>query len=143
MKVYVITSGEYSDYHIVAIFTDKQKAHEFMDNANYFRDYGYDNGVDIMEMDTDMKHNKRPTTAVVYAEFVNGTLMDGDYFDVGSNPSGSDMEYYTKHEDKEVVRFVITIRDGESYDDLCERSKKVAIDKYYTYKARGGVFEEV
>lgn len=29
MKVYVVTDGEYSDYHIVAIFTDKKAANEY------------------------------------------------------------------------------------------------------------------
>ena len=29
MKVYVVTSGEYSDYHIDAIFLDRQKALQY------------------------------------------------------------------------------------------------------------------
>ena len=31
MKVYVITSGEYSDYGIDAVFTDKSLAEEYVD----------------------------------------------------------------------------------------------------------------
>jgi len=33
-KVYVITQGEYSDYHICAIFSDKKKAKEVVDFFN-------------------------------------------------------------------------------------------------------------
>lgn len=29
MKIYVVTSGEYSDYHIDAVFLDKQKALQY------------------------------------------------------------------------------------------------------------------
>lgn len=32
-KVYIVTSGEYSDYHIDACFSTKQKAQEFIENA--------------------------------------------------------------------------------------------------------------
>ena len=34
MKVYVVTCGEYSDYHIVAVFTDREKAEEFIKVRN-------------------------------------------------------------------------------------------------------------
>lgn len=43
MKVYVVTTGEYSDYEIAKIFLDKNKAEEF---ANWIED---SNGVDEWE----------------------------------------------------------------------------------------------
>lgn len=30
MKIYIVTAGEYSDYHIVNIFTDKEKAEKYV-----------------------------------------------------------------------------------------------------------------
>lgn len=32
MKIYIVTEGQYSDYHIIGAFTDKAKAEECVDN---------------------------------------------------------------------------------------------------------------
>lgn len=48
MKVYIITKGEYSDYHICAVATDKEKAEALREK---FSDH-YDNA-EIEEYDTD------------------------------------------------------------------------------------------
>ena len=34
-KVYVVTSGEYSDYHIVGIFDSREKAEEYINHSTY------------------------------------------------------------------------------------------------------------
>lgn len=50
MKVYIVTSGEYSDYRIDKVFTDKEKAEDFAKRAstnNYGEDY------DVEEYDTE------------------------------------------------------------------------------------------
>lgn len=47
MKVYVVTTGSYSDYEIAEIFLDKNKAEEF---ANWVKD---SNGVDEWETSDD------------------------------------------------------------------------------------------
>ena len=53
-KVYVVTSGEYSDYRIVAIFSTEQKAQEYIDkygtdNVLSYSSYGY--AIDEYEID--------------------------------------------------------------------------------------------
>lgn len=50
MKVYIITSGEYSDYHIEGVFLDKKKAEAFSKKAS--TDH-YGANYDIEEFDTD------------------------------------------------------------------------------------------
>jgi hypothetical protein len=46
MKIYITTSGEYSDYHITAVFSDKEKAQEYADifscGSNYIEEYELD-----------------------------------------------------------------------------------------------------
>lgn len=58
MKIYVVTNGEYSEYHICAVFTDKKKAElycsireekEFLDNFCYM----FSDEYMIEEYDTD------------------------------------------------------------------------------------------
>ena len=51
MKVYAVTSGDYSDYHIVAITDDKEKAEALADLINKQDKYGYDDAC-VEEYDT-------------------------------------------------------------------------------------------
>lgn len=52
MKIYVITAGEYSDYHIVAVTTDKEKADNFVKVHNDSKRFYYDDAY-VEEYDTD------------------------------------------------------------------------------------------
>ena len=58
MKVYVVTSGTYSDYHIVAAFDDKQKAEVFCAayNDNCMEHRTWDDPYYIEEYDTEENH---------------------------------------------------------------------------------------
>lgn len=48
MKVYIVTSGEYSDYHIDRVFSTRKKAQEFLDHIGKA-------GFNIEEYDVDEK----------------------------------------------------------------------------------------
>lgn len=63
MKVYVVTSGCYSDYTIEKIFTDKQKAEEY---AEWVWD---SNGVDEYETEDDVTFNKYYKIVVAYTDY--------------------------------------------------------------------------
>ncbi len=41
-KVYIVTTGEYSDYHIVAAFSKKEKAEQFLEFIEANKKYVYD-----------------------------------------------------------------------------------------------------
>ena len=58
-KVYIVTSGEYSDYHIDACFSTKQKAQEYIKNAEKtekfwdepsIEEWDLDGSVDIVDV---------------------------------------------------------------------------------------------
>lgn len=51
MKIYVITSGEYSDYGIVAVFTDFEKAKLFCAAHNLQERYSYDYYIETYDTD--------------------------------------------------------------------------------------------
>lgn len=53
MKIYVITAGEYSDYRIVCVFTDKDKAEHFVNLHNdYASKYSWADEYEIEEYDS-------------------------------------------------------------------------------------------
>ena len=51
MKVYIVTAGEYSDYHICKVFLDKEKAEKYVALENEMNKYYSDNCY-INEWDT-------------------------------------------------------------------------------------------
>ena len=62
MKIYVVTQGEYSDYHIVATFLDKKIANDFANKMNstikgYSRDFSVET-YDILSSVDEYNPNK-------------------------------------------------------------------------------------
>lgn len=59
-KVYVVTAGEYSDYHIEAVFSDKKKATELISKSSHLEieEYEIDKAIsDFIYIQVDMKKN--------------------------------------------------------------------------------------
>lgn len=48
-KIYIVTSGEYSDYHICAVFSTKEKAKE------YVQCHGTDYGIEACDLDEEVE----------------------------------------------------------------------------------------
>lgn len=48
-KIYIVTSGEYSDYHICAVFSTREKAEE------YVQIHGTDYGIEEYDLDEEIK----------------------------------------------------------------------------------------
>ena len=53
MKVYVVTAGEYSDYHICKIFLDKEKAEKYVAIENEINQYYDECWINEWETDDD------------------------------------------------------------------------------------------
>lgn len=48
-KIYIVTEGEYSDYHICAVFSTREKAEE------YVQSHGTDYGIEEYDLDEDVE----------------------------------------------------------------------------------------
>lgn len=53
MKIYIITQGEYSEYHIVGMTHDRQKAERWVNEYNLGKEYAFDRA-EIEEYETDV-----------------------------------------------------------------------------------------
>lgn len=51
-KVYIVTDGEYSDYHIEACFSTKKKAQQYIKNAKKVKESCYDPNIEEWELDS-------------------------------------------------------------------------------------------
>lgn len=126
MKAYIITSGEYSDYGIECVFSDKAAAEKFCAIHNTGNKYGYPYEIEEYEMD----EVKIEGEIKVYYKYVfiiekSGWINHPDFSYVTSS---------TPAEIKELIggRYSVTITLDE---DNTERAKKIACDKLAEYKA--------
>ena len=56
-KIYIVTAGEYSDYHIVGVFSTKRRANEFIGDAPRAANGVYENNYIIQECAVDTLPN--------------------------------------------------------------------------------------
>lgn len=125
-KVYVITSGEYSDYHICAVTLDPQKAEQLkkiFDQSDY-------TGAQIEEWDTE-KHDDyfagRTPYCVVFLEtggVVSVGARDIAYFEPGVTETTC-----------QVNRRIVPALRVELYADNTEAAIKIAAEKRAKYLA--------
>lgn len=113
MKIYIVTAGEYSDYHIEAVFTDKKQAELFCAIHEYdLEEYE----ADEIQIDTNKKpkkiwhfckHRKNESLTI----WTKGMTLD-------------EMEDFSQ--------YVKTISLDADIDE--EKAKKIICDKYYKWK---------
>ena len=132
MKVYVVTSGEWSDFHIDAMFSTRKKADNYVDFRS-FDEYNDCNGV--TEYTLDECNYAPPKSMNVTGNFGEDALADCDFDDVGELP----WKFTVAHDDEgEYVEFTgnVAVRPGEAASAYRERARKVCIDKYFEWKAK-------
>ena len=118
-KIYIITSGEYSDYHIVAVFKDKKKAEFYAEMQEKLHPYEY-YYVDEREFhDDNVTMNEKVVKYYVVSICLNNGEIDHEW---------ENHEIYTKD---------TIIEKDEHYPYICvsstkslDHTKKVAIEQY-------------
>ena len=154
MQIYVVTSGEYSDYRINSIFSTAEKAQEYI-NMKEFTDRYESYRINIWEVDKDYK------TDIVDLVLLNNEIYNYDYlkwqidwlYDEFNNCAERVIEittdyinnYFTEngmvfHEDDimfddEKIKFPIYIVKGVIYNPNKDVMKKVVYDSIAKYKA--------
>lgn len=142
MKVYVVTQGCYSDYHICEIFATEEAAKAYCEEANYFEGYTYEDSCSYYEYDLLEKIiEKQDKPCSIQCYFIDGKFDEDEFYIDGDN-SYDEPEFDT-YEDEDEFEHSITIerlnfpmvaRKDETLEQFKDRAKKVAIDKYYQWK---------
>ena len=132
MKVYVVTSGEWSDFRIDAMFSTRKKADNYVD----FRSFDeYDDCHGVTEYTLDECNYAPPKSMNVHGNFGDDALGDCDFDDGDELP----WTFTVKHDKYgEYVEFTgsVAILPGEVASEYYERSKDIVIDKYEEWKAK-------
>lgn len=131
MKVYVVTAGEYSDYHIERVFTDKSMALAYIEGKG---NYG---NVEIFDVNEE-KHSPLASFTVAYIDgnfyaheerkncYIDSTLFRP------ARPSWFGREWTRKYmpKGKQVPMYITdVIADSE------EKALKIAQDRWAKFKA--------
>ena len=121
-KIYIVTSGEYSDYHIEAVFTTKEKAVEYVEqHGTYY---------DIEEYDIDKEVEKKTQLwSIVFC------IEDGKFDE--ANPIS-----YNKNKEVDTCYVEERFGDGKMYyiiflvdADSMNRAVKIARERFAAVKA--------
>lgn len=137
MNIYVVTEGEYSDYHIEGVFLTKEAAEKYM-KLHCYGKYDYP---EVEEYETMDEHYPDEEMVVeCEAEFMHvlGTLIGNSAWITKRTFKASEApEEYTTVRDwngDTVFHFFVS----ENYDGLHNPKLlgKIACDRYAAYKAR-------
>ena len=129
-KVFIVTSGEYSDYGIDRVFSTEEKAKEWVDVITSMYDGNYN--IEQYELDAPIPERKEYLFFEAYIE--NNTIIKSDF------------EFYFADESSEIKFFrqingsydivgigTIKLRQGESIESAKERAVKIVQDEFYQW----------
>lgn len=135
MKVYVITSGSYSDYGIEAVALDKDEAERICATLNDGRKYSFDDICYIEEWDTgEIKIESAceiKTAFEMEVKYADGkiTYFDKDGYLTFRDINKIEVIQYPKHN-----RIKITTTFPKGTDS--EKAKKIMLDRIAEFKAK-------
>ena len=130
MIVYVVTDGEYSDYHIEAVFTDKEQAELYCATHNLLTDSieEYDTEEHKFESSTPVYsqwryriEERKNGNATFYFSYVTFTTEKKDRFEHVNSIFGESAP-------------VVDARIVLEKDATAEQAKKAAYDRYAKWK---------
>ena len=129
-KVFIVTSGEYSDYGIDRVFSTEEKAKEWVDVITSMYDGNYN--IEQYELDAPIPERKEYLFFEAYIE--NNTIIKSDF------------EFYFADEPSEIKFFrqingsydivgigTVQLRQGESIESAKERAVKIVQDEFYKW----------
>ena len=120
-KVYIVTSGEYSDYHIDAVFSTRKKAEEYVDA------HGSDYRVEEYPVD-DAGVKKNESIWLVSVSWKTGEV-------ISANPEDFDEYYADKEGTVQYQRGFDNHLDFVLKSDSMARAKKVVSERFMQVKA--------
>lgn len=144
-EIYIITAGEYSDYHIVAVFENIDKAAAYYEAQKKRCKYSYDEpSIEIYKTYDGRIKSQNNKAAFLYSYIIKGSEA---YCDEHFEEKYVDLEITTQKEADKRIRKTAGKLKGRIYCALPEQNIKKACkilsDKFYERKAQlaGVTFE--
>ena len=129
-KVFIVTSGEYSDYGIDRVFSTEEKAKEWVDVITSM--YGGNYDIEQYELDAPIPERKEYMFFEAYIKD-NVIVKSNFLFYLADEPT--DIKFYRQiNGSYDIVGIgTIKLRQGESIESAKERAVKVVQDEFYKW----------
>ena len=129
-KVFIVTSGDYSDYGIDRVFSTEEKAKEWVDVITSMYGGYYD--IEQYELDAPIPERKEYMFFEAYIKD-NVIVKSNFLFYLADEPT--DIKFYRQiNGSYDIVGIgTIHIRQGESIESAKERAVKVVQDEFYKW----------
>lgn len=130
-KVYIVTSGQYSDYGINAVFSSKEKAQEFIKNCEkidnwiyrglyYIEEWDLDKSIDIVDIISVNYTFKSPFSKTQYNEKIK--------IDIEKGVKGIEEENKLWGSDYEIISIRRFANPNRDIEEEKQRILKIAFD---------------
>ena len=129
-KVFIVTSGEYSDYGIDRVFSTEEKAKEWVDVITSM--YGGNYDIEQYELDAPIPERKEYMFFEAYIKD-NVIVKSNFLFYLADEPT--DIKFYRQiNGSYDIVGIgTVQLRQGESIESAKERAVKVVQDEFYKW----------
>ena len=129
-KVFIVTSGEYSDYGIDRVFSTEEKAKEWVDIITSMYNGNYN--IEQYELDAPIPERKEYLFFEAYIE--NNTIIKSDFeFYFADEPSEIKFLRQINGSYDIVGIGTVQLRQGESIESAKERAVKIVQDEFYRW----------
>lgn len=142
MKIYVITKGEYSDYHICATTTDKDRAEFLREMASTIGEYGEEAKIEEFDDYAELNPIKGELYKVYWICDDSGNCK-GVFTSQEFYPYGNYLDEAMRFEEEELHGEITREKlSGGGYGYIClvvaeskEKAEKIGIDMIQKYRA--------
>ena len=126
-KVFIVTSGEYSDYGIDKVFSSIEKAKEWIKVVTSM--YGGNYNIEPYELDAPLPKRKG---FLFFEAHIEADVIVKSNFEFYFADEPTEIRFYRQINDK-VCTGTVQLRQGESIKSAKERAVKVVQDEFYQW----------
>lgn len=130
-KVFIVTSGEYSDYGIDRVFSTEEKAKEWIDIITSM--YGGNYYIEQYELDAPIPERKE---YLFFEAYIEDDVIVKSNFEFYFADEPSEIKFFRQiNGSYDIVGIgTIKLRQGESIKSAKERAVKVVQDEFYKWR---------
>ena len=129
-KVFIVTSGEYSDYGINRVFSSEEKAKEFI---KITRDlYGGTFNIESYELDAPMPTYKE---YLFFEAYIEDDIVAKSNFEFYFTDKSNEIKFFRQSDGSynKICIGTIKLKSGESLDKAKNRAVKIVQDEFYKW----------
>ena len=130
-KVYIVTSGEYSDYDIDRVFSTEEKAKEWVDVITSM--YGGNYNIEPYELDAPMPTYKE---YLFFEAYIEDDIVAKSNFEFYFTDSPNEIKFFRQSDGSydKICIGTIQLKHGESIEKAKKRAVKVVQDEFYKWR---------